>query len=70
MSSQRGNTSKKGPQKYQNKTAFRNNLHDASDKTKMLNQLAIQGCCARCKEILEWKIKFKKYKMLSQPKKW
>jgi len=70
MSTQRGNAQKAGPPKYQNKTKFRNDLHDSSDKTKSLNALDISGVCARCKAIIEWKIKYKKYKQLSQPKKW
>jgi len=70
MSTQRGNARKAGPPKYQNKTKFRNDLHDSSNMTKSLNALDISGVCVRCKAIIEWKIKYKKYKQLSQPKKW
>ena len=70
MSSQRGNVKKSGPPKYQNKSAFRNNLHDKSKKTKALNDMDIVGCCKRCKDVLDWKIKYKKYKPLSQLRKW
>jgi len=69
MSSQRGNTTRKRAQKHKNKTAFKNDLHDTSVKTKMINSLEVVGCCARCKDILEWKIKYKKYKPLSGPRK-
>lgn len=68
MSSQKGNY-KKGPQKYQNKTAFKNTLHDTSKKTKEINQIELEGLCERCKEIIEWKIKYKKYKPLTVAKK-
>ena len=61
---------KSGPPKYRNKTTFRNDLHDSSHKTKSLNTLDISGVCMRCKAIIEWKIKYKKYKHLTQPKKW
>ena len=70
MSTQRGNVQKAGPPKYQNKTKFRNDLHESSQKTKSLNELDITGVCVRCKAIIEWKIKYKKYKQLTQPKKW
>ncbi|KAF7269953.1 hypothetical protein GWI33_017043 [Rhynchophorus ferrugineus] len=69
MSSQKGNSSRSRPQKYKNRTAFKNNLHDTSNKTKMINALQIGDVCQRCKDIIEWKIKYKKYKPLTQPKK-
>ena len=70
MSSQRGNVKKKKAQKHQNSTAFKNNLHDTSTKTKMINDIQVTQCCSRCTEIIEWKIKYKKYKPLTVPKKW
>ena len=66
MSTQRGNVQKKGPPKHQNKSAFKNTLHDSSNKTKQIVKLEVAGLCARCTEIIEWKIKYKKYKPLSQ----
>ncbi|KAL4705013.1 hypothetical protein ACJJTC_009801 [Scirpophaga incertulas] len=69
MSSSRGNISRQRPQKYQNKTAFKNDLHDTSHRTKLLNSLQISGVCKRCKDIIEWKIKYKKYKPLAAPRK-
>ncbi|XP_026764517.1 uncharacterized protein C9orf85 homolog [Galleria mellonella] len=69
MSTSRGNTSRKRAQKHQNKTAFKNDLHDTSQKTKFLNSMELKGVCKRCKDILEWKIKFKKYKPLTAPRK-
>ncbi|CAK1599806.1 unnamed protein product [Parnassius mnemosyne] len=69
MSCSRGNTNRTRAQKHQNKTAFKNDLHDSSKKTKFLNTLQVTGVCLRCKEIIEWKIKYKKYKPLAAPKK-
>lgn len=69
MSCSKGNTNRTRAQKHQNKTAFKNNLHDTSKKTKILNSLEVTGVCTRCKEIIEWKIKFKKYKPLAAPRK-
>ncbi|BFZ01108.1 hypothetical protein BsWGS_04147 [Bradybaena similaris] len=67
MSSQRGNVSRTRTQKYKNNKAFKNDLHDTSHTIKMINSLNHEGLCQRCKEIIEWKIKYKKYKPLSQP---
>lgn len=69
MSSQKGNTTRTRPQKHKNKTAFKNNLHDTSQRTKFINNIQVSEVCGRCKEIIEWKIKYKKYKPLTQPKK-
>ncbi|XP_049822676.1 uncharacterized protein C9orf85 homolog isoform X2 [Aethina tumida] len=69
MSSQKGNTARTRPQKHKNKTAFKNNLHDTSNKTKLINSIHVSDVCVRCKEIIEWKIKYKKYKPLTQPRK-
>lgn len=64
MSTQRGNTNRSRPQKYQNQTVFKNDLHDKSNKTKYINSIQIVHVCERCKQIIEWKIKYKKYKPL------
>ncbi|OWR50784.1 uncharacterized protein C9orf85 homolog [Danaus plexippus] len=69
MSCAKGNIQRTRPQKHQNRTAFKNDLHDTSKKTKFLKSLDISGVCERCKEIIEWKIKYKKYKPLTAPKK-
>ncbi|XP_050532279.1 uncharacterized protein C9orf85 homolog [Daktulosphaira vitifoliae] len=68
MSSQKGNATRNRPQKHQNRFAFKNNLHDTNIRTKRLNSIQITNVCPRCKDILEWKIKYKKYKMLKAPK--
>ena len=67
MSTQKGNTKRSRPQKYQNHFAFKNTLFDTSHKTKKINSLQIANVCERCKKILEWKIKYKKYKPLKAP---
>ncbi|KAG8307067.1 uncharacterized protein C9orf85 homolog [Homalodisca vitripennis] len=68
MSSQRGNTSRTRPQKHQNTRVFKNNLHDKSKKTQMINKITVTDTCDRCKAIIEWKIKYKKYKQLKNAK--
>ena len=68
MSSQRGNVKKSGPPKHKNTNAFRNDLHDSTDKQKMINSLEITGLCTSCTHVIEWKIKYKKYKPLTKAK--
>jgi len=70
MSSQRGNSEKKKAPKYTNKSGFRNNLHDTNKRTQAIRDLEIVGCCDKCTKVIEWKIKYKKYKPLTVPKKW
>lgn len=41
MSCQRGNVNRARSQKHQNKTAFKNTLHDSSKRTKMINNVEI-----------------------------
>lgn len=67
MSCQRGNASRSRPQRYQNQTSFKNNLYDNSQKTKLINNIEVTNVCERCKKIIEWKIKYKKYKVLKAP---
>ncbi|KAB0796495.1 hypothetical protein PPYR_10556 [Photinus pyralis] len=69
MSTQKGNTQRCRPQKHQNRTSFKNSLNDTSQRTKFINNIQVAKVCQRCKEIIEWKIKYKKYKPLTQPKK-
>lgn len=70
MSSQKGNVNRTRPQKHTNIHAFKNSMHDTTRLTQMLNSLEIHGVCARCKDQIEWRIKYKKYKPLASPKKW
>ncbi|XP_017307285.1 uncharacterized protein C9orf85 homolog [Ictalurus punctatus] len=69
MSSQKGSTSRTRGQKYQNTTAFKNDKHGASPQVKKANAKVHDGVCQRCKDILEWKVKYSKYKSLTQPRK-
>jgi len=62
MSSQKGNISRTRTQKHTNKRAFKNDLHDTSHTIKQINSLEISNVCGKCKGVLEWKIKYKKYK--------
>lgn len=68
MSSQRGNVSRTRPQKYQNSRVFKNNLHDKSKKLQIINSTQVTNTCDKCKTIIEWKIKYKKYKQLKSAK--
>ncbi|CAD7091540.1 unnamed protein product [Hermetia illucens] len=68
MSTRKGATTRARPQRHQNRTAFKNDLHDKTPKMKMINNLHVCEVCERCKAQIEWKIKYKKYKPLTQPK--
>lgn len=67
MSFSRGECGRKRAQKHQNSTVFKNDLHDKSTKIKQLNAMSINEVCTKCKEQIEWKIKFRKYKALTKP---
>ena len=58
---------RKGPQKHQNTTAWKFDLHKSDPKTKLLQNLRVTNCCSHCTGVIEWKIKYGKYKPLSQP---
>ena len=70
MSCQKGNANRTRAQKYKNSTAFKNTKYDTSQRTKNILSVGQDGLCARCKEKIEWKIKYKKYKPLTQPATW
>ncbi|XP_054253319.1 uncharacterized protein C9orf85 homolog [Indicator indicator] len=69
MSSEKGNVSRTRPQRYQNARAFKNDKYDTSARRKKINAKLHDGVCQHCKGILEWRVKFSKYKLLSKPKK-
>ncbi|KAM9858815.1 uncharacterized protein C9orf85 homolog [Aulostomus maculatus] len=69
MSSQKGNVSRSRGQKHQNATAFKNDKYGASVQVKKANSKVHDGLCQHCKGVLEWKVKYNKYKPLAQPKK-
>lgn len=66
MSTQKGNVKKKG-QKYQNEFAFKHNKN--SMKTRKILEAPLDLLCERCLAIMEWKIKYRKYKPLTTPSK-
>ena len=68
--SRRGDSAKKG-QKYQNAWAFKPGLHRTGrQRAQDVASLPPAGLCARCKEKIEWRRKYDKYKPLSAPRKW
>lgn len=69
MSSQRGNVTRSRPQRHQNTFSFKNDKFDKTVQTKKINTKLHDGVCQRCKEVLEWRVKYSKYKPLSKPKK-
>lgn len=68
MSTQRGNASRTRAQKHKNRFVFKNDLHDKTPQQIRLNKMHVSTVCQRCKEVIEWKIKYKKYKPLTQAK--
>ncbi|XP_055641955.1 uncharacterized protein C9orf85 homolog [Toxorhynchites rutilus septentrionalis] len=70
MSSRRGDKGHRTrAQKHQNTFAFKNDLHDKhTPLIKLINTLNVSEVCERCKEVIDWKIKYRKYKPLTQPK--
>uniref|UniRef100_A0A8C6GVC2 Uncharacterized protein n=1 Tax=Mus spicilegus TaxID=10103 RepID=A0A8C6GVC2_MUSSI len=69
MSSQKGNMTRSWPQTHQNMFTFKNDKFDKSVQTKKINAKRHDGVCQCCKEVLEWRVKYSKYKPLSKPKK-
>ena len=64
MTSRSGDIKKKG-QKYQNAFAFKHN--PKSITTKIIAKSPLDFLCDHCHDVLEWKIKYRKYKQLSVP---
>ncbi|XP_051818079.1 uncharacterized protein C9orf85 homolog [Antechinus flavipes] len=69
MSSQKGNVTRTRPQRHQNAFSFKNDKFDTSIQTKRINAKLHDGVCQHCKGVLEWRVKYSKYKPLSKPKK-
>lgn len=69
MSSRRGDGGRRSrPQKHQNSFAFKNDLHDKhTPLIKLISTLNVCEVCERCKEQIDWRIKYRKYKPLTQP---
>eukprot|EP01006_Ploeotia_vitrea_P044551 TRINITY_DN66837_c4_g1_i1.p2 TRINITY_DN66837_c4_g1~~TRINITY_DN66837_c4_g1_i1.p2 ORF type:complete len:225 (+),score=127.02 TRINITY_DN66837_c4_g1_i1:61-735(+) len=64
MSMRKGNRKKKGP-KYQNQFAFRHNKH--SKLSERIMNLPNVGLCRRCTEKIEWRKRYRKYKVPKEP---
>jgi len=69
MSTKKGGDKRTRAQKYKNETAFKNNKYDSNSKAKLLNQLKFVNVCQKCRDVIEWKVKYNKYKPLTAPKK-
>eukprot|EP00092_Neocalanus_flemingeri_P012915 GFUD01013914.1.p1 GENE.GFUD01013914.1~~GFUD01013914.1.p1 ORF type:complete len:205 (+),score=71.78 GFUD01013914.1:103-717(+) len=68
MSSRPGTHVKKKPaQKHQNSHAFKFDKYKTDPQAKMLKGLQVINCCPKCTEVIEWKIKYGKYKPLTVP---
>ncbi|XP_029367098.1 uncharacterized protein C9orf85 homolog [Echeneis naucrates] len=69
MSSQKGNVCRSRGQKHQNSASYKNDKYGATAQVKKANSKIHDGLCQHCKDIVEWKVKYNKYKSLTQPKK-
>lgn len=69
MSSQKGNVSRSRGQKHQNATAYKNDKYGATVQVKKAQSKIHDGLCQHCKDVIEWKVKYNKYKTLTQPRK-
>lgn len=65
--SRKGDSTKRG-QRHQNSWTYKPGLHRTGKQGAV--SLPLCGLCARCKEKIEWKRKYDKYKPLSAPRKW
>lgn len=70
MSLQKGNIQKHRPPKHKNTVAFKNDKYGTTEKMKVVNSMTVSNVCLRCKDIIEWKVKYKKYKPLTVPGTW
>nr|GMD56909.1 variant-silencing SET domain-containing protein-like [Ipomoea batatas] len=65
---------KKGPPKHQNRFAWKPNAGKKINETEPGGRFRplseITGVCLRCKEQIDWKRKYGKYKPLAEPAKW
>lgn len=70
MSSQRGNVQRHRPQKHQNTFAFKVKKKISPLEAKIMDQPTSKFLCASCQGIIQWKKQFKKYKPLTNPRRW
>ena len=59
-------------QLHQNKTTYKSDKYCLTKDSLRTKQIAmpVGGVCARCKDILDWKKKYDKYKPLTAPGRW
>jgi len=70
MSNKSGTSgARKRPQKHQNSFAWKADKHKSDPKTKLVQSLTVINCCQHCTGVIEWKIKYGKYKPLNKPSK-
>ena len=62
-------SSRSRAQKHQNRTAFKPDLYGCNKRVSEAKTLAFGGVCTRCKDQIEWKKSFAKYKPLTAPRK-
>ena len=69
MTSNRKGDQKKRGQKYQNTETFSLTKRQAlTPQQKCVQETEVSGLCKKCTGVIEWKIKYGKYKALSVPK--
>jgi len=59
----------KGAQKHQNGSAWKSDKFKSDAKTKMIKNMKVINCCEKCTSVIDWKIKYGKYKPLTKPSK-
>jgi len=70
MSTRGGEENRSRSQKHQNRTKWNAyNKFKTDQKSKLASSVNVTNCCAKCTDQIEWKIKYGKYKPLSQPTK-
>jgi len=69
MSSKTGQAKRTRPQKHQNQSQWKANKFKTDPTTKLLENIVITNCCPKCTGVIEWKVKYGKYKPLTQPAK-
>lgn len=71
MSTTRKGNCVKKRQRHQNTWTYKPGLHRTGKRRAQdVASLPLAGVCGRCREKIEWKIKYDKYKPLSAPRKW
>ena len=70
MTTRKGNNAKK-VQKYHNTWTYKPGMHKPGrQRAESVASVSLNGLCGRCREKIEWKKKYDKYKPLTTPRKW